>query len=212
MTGARNMPRNIACGAQAAGVARHQTILETERRIIDMSESDERDKELFRAAMREVKRLRPEPHKPEPPKPPAQARFTRSDQREVLRESLLPPQDEALLSTGDELIFRRPHIPEAVLLKLRRGHYCVDAEIDLHGLTGAEAKAALRDFLADAAQRGMTCVRIVHGKGKRSGPRGPVLKNVVNRWLQHSNAVLAFASARSVDGGSGAVYVLLSKP
>ena len=60
-----------------------------------MSESDERDKEIFRAAMREVKRLQPGPHKPELPKPPAQARFTRSDQREVLRESLLPPPDTA---------------------------------------------------------------------------------------------------------------------
>jgi len=176
-----------------------------------MSESDERDKEIFRAAMREVKRLRPALRKPEPPKPAAQARFTRLDQREVLRESLLPPPDEALLNTGDELLFRRPHVPEAVLLKLRRGHYAVDAEIDLHGLNGAEAKAALREFLAGAAQRRMTCVRVIHGKGKRSGPRGPVLKNVVNRWLQHSDAVLAFGSARSVDGGSGAVYVLLSK-
>lgn len=176
-----------------------------------MSESDEHDQEIFRAAMREVKRLRPTLRKPEPPKPAAQARFTRLDQREVLRESLLPPPDEALLSTGDELLFRRPHVPEAVLLKLRRGHYAVDAEIDLHGLNGAEARAALRGFLADAAHRGMTCVRVIHGKGKRSGPRGPVLKNVVNRWLQHSDTVLAFGSARSVDGGSGAVYVLLNK-
>lgn len=174
-----------------------------------MSESDERDKEIFRAAMREVKRLRQATAQPAAPKPPAQARFTRLDEREVLRESLLPPADEALLSTGDELIFRRPHVPEAVLLKLRRGFYAVDAEIDLHGLTGAQAKAALRLFIADATQRGLKCVRIVHGKGNRSGPRGPVLKNIVNRWLQHADAVLAFGSARAVDGGSGAVYVLL---
>ena len=201
--------RNVLVRAGPEAFARRQTILETRRHGIDMSESDERDKEIFRAAMREVKRLRPTLRKPEPPKPAAQARFTRLDQREVLRESLLPPQDEALLNTGDELLFRRPHVPEAVLMKLRRGHYAVDAEIDLHGLNGAEAKAELREFLADAAQRRMTCVRVIHGKGKRSGPRGPVLKNVVNRWLQHSDAVLAFASARSVDGGSGAVYVLL---
>jgi DNA-nicking Smr family endonuclease len=52
-------------------------------------------------------------------------------------------------------------------------------------------------------------VRIVHGKGKRSGNRGPVLKHLVNHWLQRMDAVLAFGSARAVDGGSGAVYVLL---
>jgi DNA-nicking Smr family endonuclease len=177
-----------------------------------MSESDERDRQIFREAMREVKPLRPA-NTPATGalKPAPRARFTRLDQREVLRESLLPPADESLLSTGDELLFRREHVPENVLVKLRRGHYAVDAEVDLHGLTGAQAKAALREFLTDALQRHMTCVRIIHGKGKRSGPRGPVLKNIVNRWLQHIDAVLAFASARSVDGGSGAVYVLLKK-
>jgi DNA-nicking Smr family endonuclease len=176
-----------------------------------MSGSDKRDEQLFREAMREVKPLRPSNAPPEVPKPAPQARFTRLDQREVLRESLLPPADDTLLSTGDELLFKRPHLSDDVLLKLRRGYYAVDAEIDLHGLTGAQAKAALREFVADAVYRNMHCVRIIHGKGKRSGPRGPVLKNVVNRWLQHLDAVLAFASARAVDGGSGAVYVLLKK-
>jgi len=174
-----------------------------------MSTPDDQDKDLFRAAMREVKPLQPGKEAPTAPKPVAQARFTRLDQREVLRESLLPPADETLLSTGDELMFRRPHVREDILIKLRRGHYAVDAEIDLHGLTGAQAKAALREFIADAIQRELRCVRIVHGKGRRSGPRGPVLKNIVNRWLQQLDAVLAFASARAIDGGSGAVYVLL---
>lgn len=128
-----------------------------------------------------------------------------------MRESLLPPADEAQLSTGDELNFRRPHVPEAVLLKLRRGQYAVDAEIDLHGLSGAQAKAVLRDFIADAVEHGMSCVRIVHGKGKGSGPRGPVLKNLVNSWLQRLGVVLAFGSARSIEGGSGAVHVLLDR-
>jgi DNA-nicking Smr family endonuclease len=178
---------------------------------IAMTESDD-DKQLFREAMREVKPLPSSKTPPPPtPKPLPEARFARLDQREVLRESLLPPADDSMLLTGDELLFRRPHIAEDVLVKLRRGHYSVDAEVDLHGLTGAEAKTVLRDFVADSAQRHMNCVRIIHGKGKRSGPRGPVLKNVVNRWLQHTDAVLAFASARTIDGGSGAVYVLLKR-
>jgi DNA-nicking Smr family endonuclease len=169
------------------------------------------DKQLFREAMREVKPLSSAKTLPPAPKPSAEARFTRLDQREVLRESLLPPADDSMLLTGDELLFRRPHVPEDVLVKLRRGHYAVDAEVDLHGLTGAEAKAVMRDFVAESSQRHMNCVRIIHGKGKRSGPRGPVLKNIVNRWLQHTDAVLAFASARTIDGGSGAVYVLLKR-
>lgn len=181
-------------------------------RLIAMTADDDDDKQLFRDAMREVKPLRATATPlPNTPKPVPAARFTRLDHREVLRESLLRPGDDSMLLTGDELLFRRPHVPEDVLVKLRRGHYSVDAEVDLHGLTGAQAKAALREFVADASLRHMNCVRVIHGKGKRSGPRGPVLKHVVNVWLQHSDAVLAFASARTVDGGSGAVYVLLRR-
>ncbi len=173
-----------------------------------MSESDER--ELFREHMRGVKPLAVEPREAlARPKPVPSARFTRADQQEVLRESLLPPADDAVLGTGDELSFRRPHVPPGILTKLRRGHYAVDAEIDLHGLTAVEARAALRAFIAESIARRLTCVRVIHGKGRRSGPRGPVLKNVVNHWLQRSDDVLAFGSARAVDGGSGALYVLL---
>ncbi|HEY5754988.1 MAG TPA: Smr/MutS family protein [Steroidobacter sp.] len=174
--------------------------------------NDDRDDDnlTFREAMRDVRRLRhADKRPPTAPKPPPRARFTRADQKEVLRESLLPPSDEAMLATGDELSFRRPHISEAVLLKLRRGHYSVDAELDLHGMTGAEAKATMREFLTEAVNRRLSCVRIIHGKGRGSGPRGPVLKNVVNQWLQRIDNIQAFGSARQVDGGSGAVYVLL---
>lgn len=173
-----------------------------------MSNEDD-ESELFKAAMRDVKRLRSDARRVATPKPPAEARFRRADERAVLEESLMVPEDAALLGTGDEVGFRRPHVPEAVLLKLRRGQYAVDAEADLHGLNAAQAKHALREFIADSVARRLHCVRVIHGKGRRSGPRGPVLKNVVNHWLQRSNHVLAFGSARAVDGGSGALYVLL---
>ncbi|PZN28126.1 MAG: DNA mismatch repair protein MutS [Proteobacteria bacterium] len=176
-----------------------------------MKDSDDREGDLFREAMRDVRPLTPVAHPPRSPKPPAEARFTRADRRDVLRESLLPPADAATLATGDELNFRRDHVPEAVLLRLRRGQYTVDAEIDLHGLTGAQAKEALREFIAEATASGLGCVRVIHGKGRRSGHRGPVLKHVVNHWLQRSDSVLAFGSARPVDGGTGAVYVLLQR-
>jgi len=166
--------------------------------------------ELFREAMRDVKRLETPERVVEAPKPPAQARFRRADEQAVLQESLNVPEDAAaLLGTGEEVGFRRPHVPEAVLWKLRRGQYAVDAEIDLHGLNAAQAKHALRDFIVDAVGRRWRCVRVVHGKGRRSGPRGPVLKLVVFHWLRRSSHVLAFGSARPVDGGSGALYVLL---
>ena len=98
----------------------------------------------------------------------------------------------------------------AVLRRLRRGDYRVQREIDLHGMTVAEAKLALREFLVSALEQHVRCVRIVHGKGLRSGHRGPVLKAAVSSVLRRTGAVLAYVSARPVDGGTGAVYVLLS--
>ena len=100
-------------------------------------------------------------------------------------------------------------MPETVLRRLRRGDYRIESEIDLHGMTLVEARAALRDFLLAAAARRLRCVRIVHGKGLRSGQRGPVLKNAVNSLLRRVALVLAFTSAAMRDGGTGATLVLL---
>lgn len=125
---------------------------------------------------------------------------------ESLREDIIDPA----LAGGEELLFQRVGVQPAVLRKLRRGDYRVQGEIDLHGLTVAEAKQALREFLAQALMRQWRCVRIVHGKGLRSGHRGPVLKGMVGAMLRKLGPVLAYVSARQVDGGTGAVYVLLS--
>lgn len=175
-----------------------------------MSKRDE-ETELFREAVRDVRRLAKKAERPAKPKPAAEARFKRADEREVLKESLGAALDPALLETGDELSFRRHGIPETILRKLRRGEYVVEAEIDLHGLTAVETRGVLSEFIGNAVLRNLTCVRVIHGKGRRSGPRGPVLKNVVNLWLRQSDPVAAFGSARGVDGGSGAVYVLLKQ-
>ena len=94
---------------------------------------------------------------------------------------------------------------------LSRGSYAIQAEIDLHGMTEAEAKPKLERFVRRCASNNKLCIRIVHGKGLGSGERGPVLKRGVDRWLRQWDAVLAFVSARQVDGGTGAVYVLLQQ-
>ena len=175
------------------------------------SEGDEDDTELFRAAVRDVKPLSQDRQVARKRRPSPRARFTRADRHAVLRESLSGGEDDPSLASGEELVFHRPGIPSAVLKKLRRGQYRVQAEIDLHGLTVAEAKHALRDFLVEALTRELHCVRIIHGKGLRSGHRGPVLKIAVSGLLKKTGAVLAYVSARQVDGGTGAVYVLLAR-
>ncbi len=105
--------------------------------------------------------------------------------------------------------FLRNGLGTDVLTKLRRGHWVVQSEIDLHGMTATEAHDALADFLEHARARGSRCVRVIHGKGLSSPNREPVLKGKVRRWLAHWDDVLAYCEAQRNAGGSGAVLVLL---
>jgi len=111
--------------------------------------------------------------------------------------------------TGEELLYLRNGLSQQTLKKLRRGHWVIQDELDLHGLTSVEARLLLVEFLNDCIRNGARCVRIIHGKGLRSKNREPVLKTKVANWLIQRDEVLAFCQARQVDGGSGAVMVLL---
>jgi DNA-nicking Smr family endonuclease len=177
-------------------------------------DSDKAEADLFRDAVSDVKPLAPRARAPlSKRKPPARARFTAADRAMVLVESLqgfVAGIGEAeFTDSGDEISFRREGIQNGVMRKLKRGEYRVEDVCDLHGLRVEEAKAALREFLAEALGRRLRCVRIIHGKGHGSGNRGPVLKNAVNMVLRKTGPVLAFTSARRVDGGTGAINVLL---
>ena len=111
--------------------------------------------------------------------------------------------------TGEELVYLRNGLSPQALRKLRRGHWVIQDELDLHGLNSVEARALLVKFLNGCIRSGARCVRIVHGKGLRSKNREPVLKTKVANWLIQRDEVLAFCQARQVDGGGGAVMVLL---
>ena len=113
------------------------------------------------------------------------------------------------LETGEELVFLRNGLSPQTLKKLRRGHWVIQDELDLHGLTSVEARASLVEFLHACLRHGARCVRIIHGKGLRSKNRAPVLKSKVANWLMQRDEVLAFCQARQIDGGGGAVMVLL---
>ena len=171
-------------------------------------EEDEAD--VFRKAMHGVRPLRAgERAAPARRRLPPRARFARAERAAVLRESLAPPDPELDIQPGDSLHYRQAGVSETVLRRLRRGDYRIEAEIDLHGLTVVEARAQLREFLRTAVARRLRCLRIVHGKGLRSGQRGPVLKIAVNGLLRRADLVLAFTSAAMRDGGTGATLVLL---
>jgi DNA-nicking Smr family endonuclease len=101
-----------------------------------------------------------------------------------------------------------------LVVRLRRGEFAVQAHIDLHGMIQSDARAALEDFIVNSVRKGMRAVLVVHGRGLRSPGGMPVLKHAAAQWLSHGQMggyVLAFSTARSADGGAGAMYVLLRR-
>jgi DNA-nicking Smr family endonuclease len=172
------------------------------------------DAAVFRAAVSDVKPL---VHTPKAtgfntPKPRRRLRPAAgeagSDVDELMPLVSASASDEAALGNAT-LSYQRAGVRTQVMRRLRRGLYPADDELDLHGLNQSAARDQLAEFLARNRDSGSRCVRIIHGKGYRSGARGPVLKTAVNLWLRRHTEVMAFASARAIDGGTGAVYVLL---
>jgi DNA-nicking Smr family endonuclease len=171
----------------------------------------EAEKDLFQRAAGKVQRLPQHGRVHHPPEPvaPIPAQRQLDDQR-VLREAISDEFDAStLLEVDDAMSFRRPGIGIDVARKLRRGHWSIQAEIDLHGLRSDDAREALAAFLREAVRQGLRCVRVVHGKGLGSPGKTPVLKGKVHSWLVQKNEVLSFVQARADEGGAGAVVVLL---
>lgn len=149
---------------------------------------------------REVLAERPEPI----------ARHHMADEQAALAESLSDGFSvETLMDTDAELSFGRNGIGHDTLKKLRRGHWVIQSQLDLHGLRSDEARTALAEYLRSVGRRGLRCVRIIHGKGLGSVNKEPVLKNKVRNWLVQKDEVIAFCQAKASDGGSGALVVLL---
>lgn len=171
-----------------------------------------KEQSLFREEVQDVTPLRPvNQASHDTPKPPAIPLKTLEDEQQVIRDMLSDEYDPSELQPGDMLSYCQPGIQYKVFRKLRAGQYRVAAELDLHGLNARQAKQILLEFLYHVHPGVGECVRIIHGKGNRSDHRGPVIKTKANHWLRQHDRVLAFHSARPVDGGTGAIYVLLRR-
>jgi DNA-nicking Smr family endonuclease len=168
------------------------------------------ERELWSSVTRSIaplgrKRPRPEPEReeiepegtkpPAPPTPPAPATRTPS-----------PPR-EAALAPFDRRLKQR----------LARGHAPIDGTIDLHGLTQAQAHAALVRFLRAARADDARLVLVITGKGARNedfaADRG-VLRRQVPLWLKSRelrDCVIGFDAAHVAHGGDGALYVRIRR-
>jgi len=176
--------------------------------MASLRKENEEDDE-FRRAVADAKPLAPrrraEPHRRRiSPLPKQRLR----DERAVLAESLGPLNLDDAIDSGNELAYLGEGLGRDVLRKLRRGHWVVEDELDLHGMNRHMAAIGVTEFLRHCRQRRLGCVRIIHGKGRGSHQREPVLKGLLRKWLVRQD-VLAFSQAPAAQGGSGAVLVLL---
>jgi DNA-nicking Smr family endonuclease len=209
MVKARSLQDLAAIKTQLKAKAEKAAALEVAR--LEAQRRANAEKNLFVRAVGAVTTLDHAPRvslSPQPPKPLAHQQ--RIDDDNVLRESLSDDLDvSTLLDTDDELSYRSQGIGTDVTQKLRKGHWSLQGQIDLHGLRSDEAREALGQFIRDATKRGWRCVRVVHGKGLGSPGKTPVLKSKVQRWLVQKTEVLAFVQAKGSEGGAGALVVLL---
>ncbi len=172
---------------------------------------DDASRALFRDAVADAVPLASDRVHHEPPPPLPIPRQRSHDERAALGESLSDNDPLALaLEGGDEAVYLKPGMAPKVLKDLRRGRWVVQAQLDLHGMHRDEARHHVAAFLAACRQHDRRCVRIVHGKGHGSPGRVPVLKRLVLGWLAQRQEVLAYCQARTIEGGAGAVIVLLA--
>ena len=139
------------------------------------------DRKLWRAVVRDVKPLKRRaatsppvqvksaPEKLEGPKPARRA----ASQRPPTAPSR-PPELPALVAG------KAAGLDKRTALRLKRGRLEIEATLDLHRHTQAEARAALDGFVAGAQARGLRCVLVITGKGRVSEDGG-VLRAMVPR-------------------------------
>jgi DNA-nicking Smr family endonuclease len=164
---------------------------------------------LFEQAVGPIRRMADQDAAPARPKPPPEPVQSRLDEARVPHELTRSVIDPAEIEVGEELSYLKNGLSPRLLRRLKRGHFSIADEIDLHQMNAAAARSTVKLFLDESRRDGRLCVKIIHGKGLRSRSEGPVLKRLVDGMLRRRGDVLAFASAPPAEGGTGAVVVLM---
>ena len=164
-----------------------------------MNDDDESEFSRLLPGVRRLRNDRINPYSQREPKKSA----PRASNREIDRHSNLPaeslPARDTRFHSGLQKKLQR---------KIKQGVIRPQASIDLHGYRQGEALAALEAFIADALQRQLRMVLVIHGQGFRSA-NDAVLKPLVQRWLATQPQVLAWCPAQVHDGAAGASYIYL---
>ena len=173
-----------------------------------MPKDDDSMAKLLQMGVKPIKQDKVEPYRRQLEPIPNQRLM---DDQRVMDELLAESDETFSFESGDELKFLRSGYSTRLLKKLRRGDYAIQDELDLHGLIAGEAKRETHGFVNECARDNVRAIRIVHGKGRNSAGRTPVLKSMLLGWLSKNQHVIAVVSTPANDGGTGAVYVLLNK-
>lgn len=176
----------------------------------------QQENELFARAMDDVTPLSHNRHWQLPPsRLTFQATLDHEEEDCVcgLQRLIQTGQGFIIAQTGEYMEASGPGVDPGITERLHQGRYSIQDYIDLHGLFAHEAEPVLRRFIQESVRRGCQAVLVIHGRGLKS-PDKPVLKGKVFDWLTRGPLrafVMALASARACDGGSGATYVLLRR-
>ena len=172
----------------------------------------EEDRASLRDMLKHVKPIRQDKH-PLPLKKTRKKTLPASSPNREM-ETFFPPIDftpRSWTEQEEQLHFAKGGISHRIQTQLKRGKMPIEATVDLHQMTVAEALSYTQFFIQQAIVTHKRCIRIIHGKGHYSTNSKPILKSALNEWLRDHPEVLAFESAQPKQGGSGALYVLLKR-
>lgn len=173
------------------------------------------DDELFASAMDGVQRPQwPHVLHPSPQRPPTPPVHRDPDESKMMQAAIA---DDAPLPIPEHPEYIEGWIGatgKKLLPNLRNGMYSIQGQIDLHGFNRIEAQIAVEDYIIAMSRLSSCCIKIIHGRGINSPGNKGTIKELLQRLLatrRMARYVLAYASAKSCDGGVGAVYVLLRR-
>lgn len=175
--------------------------------------SETEDELAFTSAMRDVAPLDGkggraiQPEVPQPHTAPAAATNPLQD--------FIDGRIEFSLASTDEYV--EGHViglDLGIVGRLQAGQLSPEAHLDLHGLNAEQAFQTLVGFMRHSYMCGRRVVLVVPGRGRNSPAGIGVLREKVQEWFTQEpfrRVILAFCTARKVDGGPGSLYVLLRK-
>jgi DNA-nicking Smr family endonuclease len=205
----KSLSKQLKEQADARATAEAERAKQVKKQVVEAN--------LFQSALGGVKRMPASDRYVPPSVPkgvapsaaPARKLTQAEDDAAVLRESLSDLFEvDHYLEDDPALNYSAPGVGPDVMKKMRKGHWPVQDELDLHGMNRDQARDALGTFLTKAQQRNHRCVCVIHGRGFGSRGQEPVLKSMVHSWLVQKG-VVAFCQARNNEGGEGALIVLL---